>query len=279
MDWLQELYKKEVEERVRTLQKEHEDTMSAMVKDLDRMRSEQAGQLQDVMRLREQLKLKAEHRVRELTEEHETDMRQKEGEWMEEVEKWKSEVSSTKLTLQTELDRLRQSHQTELEAVRAAMEKKVEHLKEKYQADLETIQLSMTVEQKKGSVEKERWENQSKQREESLTQQVSNLTKELRTSKDQLALAQQRITELGREISESSSLRSQLDQECERSDELRREIQSLRDCVETSTQEEKRWKKKFTEKDCELASECGRLLGINLPSLPSGYSQDGRRAQ
>ena len=223
------------------MQQEHRERVASLTRELERVSSEQAGHIKDIVQLREQVKAKLEQREKELTSRHEREMRAAVEEGRKDVERCKTEAAMAKI----------------------AMEREMDGLKERHRAEMETLRHSLRgEEEEKGAAEARRWEEKErelreelKQQEQSLARRVSGLSEELRTARDQLAVERQRITEMSGELeagqSESRGLWGQLEEARRERDRQREKVESLQASLQTTEEEERSWREKLAGQESE----------------------------
>lgn len=208
--------------------------MENLTRELEKVNSDQTRQVKEVLELREQVRTTLEQRERELTERHRMELEEQ----TRHIEKCQSEVSLAKIEMEREVTRLKERHTAELEAMKLSL---------------------MSEEKERGAAEIQKWQEKEKslqdqlrEKEESLAQRVSDFSEELRTARDELALARQRATESSEQLevtqSELCGLHSQLDKGCNEREQLREQVRAL----QTRKDEEgKRWRDKLSEKEGE----------------------------
>ena len=228
--------KKEVEELVETVKKEHQQKVACLARDLEQVSLQQSKQLEEIAHLRSETRLNWEEKERELCERHEREMRAAEETRREEIERWTSELALVKTENERVVGEMTERHRAELEAAR------------------------LTVQEKVGAEEGRRWREMERRlreemgvREEELAQRASCLSEELRSVRDQLMLARQRESEATQQLEVSQSevcgLRGRLEEGEREIERLREELVLLRTRAEVAENEREQWREKLSERE------------------------------
>ena len=211
--------------------------MAGLVKELEQVSLKQAEQLKEIAHLRDEAKTTMEQKERELTDKHRRDMRESEQKWRNEIDEYCLEAASVK---------------TELE-------KEVVKLKEKHRCELESLRLSL--EEERGVVESQKWEErerilqeQMKLKEQSLAERVSGLSDELRTTRDQLVVYRHKVNEVTEQLKNAQSdmceeLQCQLEEAHKEKDRLVNKLTSLQASLGTAEEDGRMLREQLSEKE------------------------------
>lgn len=220
-----------------SVQQEHKQKMAGLVKELEQVSLKQAEQLKEIAHLRDEAKTTMEQKERELTDKHRRDMRESEQKWRNEIDEYCLEAASVK---------------TELE-------KEVVKLKEKHRCELESLRLSL--EEERGVVESQKWEErerilqeQMKLKEQSLAERVSGLSDELRTTRDQLVVYRHKVNEVTEQLKNAQSdmceeLQCQLEEAHKEKDRLVNKLTSLQASLGTAEEDGRMLREQLSEKE------------------------------
>ena len=232
---LQVSYRKEVEEKLVSLNCQHKRELEQLTGALSRLRSDQQAQLKQLAGLKDGFTRKADKQVTELLDKHKSELLAMEKQAEEKREKAHRELSHLRLSQNEELARLNQLHRGELEA----QERK-----------LVSSKAELLAEEGRRWREREgRMASEAAQREEELRLTVSTLTSDLRTARDRLALAEQRARELESHCearqADSSGTRKQLD-------DAKEEVKKLRTSLNTCSSELAITKEQYKQQGREM---------------------------
>lgn len=246
---------------MKSLQQEHRQKVESLTRELEKVNGDQTRQIKEVLELREQFRTALEQREKELTERHRRELEEQ----TRHVEKCQSEVSLTKMEMERKVARLQERHAAELEAIKLSL---MSEEKEREAAEIQRWQ------------EKERsLQDQLREKEESLAQRVSDFSEELRTARDELALARQRVTELSEQLEvgqrELCGLHNQLDKGRNEREQLIEKVRALHTRKE---EEEKRWRDKLSEKEGENRHTKGRQPQYDSLYFNRTICEDGGKA-
>lgn len=218
--------------------------MQSLTRELEKFKSDQAQQLREVSRLKDAFTKTSSEQMKELKLQHKREL-----EDARERSKRESEA------LMAELDSQAVSHTKELQRVRQEYEGKLSTLEEK----------SNRVQSELLSDVRRKWEDHAKvlqdehsQREEQLKNQISTLTDNLRSSKDRLALAEQRIKEMETSFEEnmadSSGLRAQLRGAEQKANDLQSSLSSLSTELDIAKEQYRQQSKEMQQMSGELVT-------------------------
>ncbi len=231
-------YWKEVGERLGELQTEHTQQVNKLTAELQRLKGEQSRQVKEVSELKDRFARKTGEQVKSLKDKHEREIQELARNGEMERQKHQKDLSSLRGQHQNDQERLRREHKLELDGEREK---------------LRQIQNKLVSEEAEKRQEVERSLRQEfTEREESLKQQVSDLSSELRATKDKLALAEQRVREMElycqEDKEDSNSLKDKLQAAVEEREQLRSTIRTL-------------------ESEVEIAREQYRLQAVEMQGL------------
>ena len=197
---MQVSYHNEVEEKLQSLKAEHVHKVQSLTRELEKFKYDQAQQLREVSQLKDVFTKTSSEQIKELKQQHDRELRRVRDQAENERELLKTELDSQAMSHERELKRTRQEYEAKLRTVEENLSNVQGHL--------------LSEERKKREEEMRAMQDDYSQREEQLKNQISVLTKDLRSSKDKLALAEQRIKELEttseESMADSSGLRAQL---------------------------------------------------------------------
>ena len=224
------------------MQLEHRQKVESLVAEVEKVSLQQAAQLKEVVQLREQAKATLERREKELVDKHEREMKAAAEEGARQAERCSLEVASAKKEMEREMEGLIDRHRTELEAMKTSLMGK--------EKEREAAEMQRWVERERALQE------QMRLKEQSLAQRVSDLSEELRTAKDQLAVARQGMVEMEEQVEMAQSgvhgLHGELEEACREREGLREQVASLQDRVKRAEEEGKRWREKLSEKEGKI---------------------------
>ena len=239
---MQASQQRDSEELLKAIQLEHKKKVEGLVVELEKVSLQQAGQLKEIAELRQQARATWERREKELTDKQEREMRVAIEEHARQAERCRSEVTSAKQEMEREMKGVIERHRTELEAIKSSL---------------------MGEEKERAAAEMQRWvererdlQEKMKLKEQSLAQRVADLSEELRTAKDQLAVARQRITEMEEQLevgqSEVHRLCGEREGEHQERERLREQVASLQNRVNRAEEEGRKWREKLSEKEGKI---------------------------
>ncbi len=227
--------------------------MQSLITQLEKFRSEQTKQLKQIGDLRTKMLKQASEEMKVLRLQHE-----------EELAKVRQDGQLLTQTLNNEISSLKSQHAAEIDS-----------LTKKFQSQLDAQSKSLTSAQKdlisherQAYEEKERHLNATCiEKEELLKQQISNLSKELRTSNDKLALAEQRIRDVEAHFKESRAGSGTLKALLEKSEA---DIECLRGTVNSLQTDLDIAREKYNQQTVELQTTSGDL-SLNLLNFSTVY--------
>ncbi len=227
--------------------------MQSLITQLEKFRSEQTKQLKQIGDLRTKMLKQASEEMKVLRLQHE-----------EELAKVRQDGQLLTQTLNNEISSLKSQHAAEIDS-----------LTKKFQSQLDAQSKSLTSAQKdlisherQAYEEKERHLNATCiEKEELLKQQISNLSKELRTSNDKLALAEQRIRDMEAHFEESRAGSGTLKALLEKSEA---DIECLRGTVNSLQTDLDIAREKYNQQTVELQTTSGDL-SLNLLNFSTVY--------
>ena len=246
-----------------SVQQEHKEKVGSLVRELQQVSLQQTKQLKVIEDIRTETRSSRERRERELTERHEREMSAAEVSWGEKVK----------------------SCQAELALAGSETERKMREIRERHRAELEALRVSL--EEEKGASESRRWEEREgalrqemRVREEDLAKRASGLSEELRTVRDQLMLARQRVVEVTEEMETSRgevcSLRGQLEERQTETERLGQQLDLLQARAESAEEDTEKLVKTLSERDGET---CKFVFQLTVHSPHRAGSQTGGRTQ
>lgn len=231
-------YRKEVEDKLQNVQSEHVQKVRSLTGELEKFKSDQTRQLKEVSQLKELFAKTSSKQMKELKQQHEKEMKEAREQATKLNESLKAELSSESATHAKELEKLRQQY-----------ERQQAHLEENFAKSRSAL---LAEERKKWEERVGTMTDEHAQKEEQLKDQMSLLTKELRSSKDKLALAEQKIKELMTTFEEtkvdSSGLQDQLRESEDKVGALQSTLASLRTELDIARDQYKQQSKEMQSK-------------------------------
>lgn len=253
-------YRKEVEEKLKSLKSEHITKVQSLTKEIEKFKTDQSKQLREVSQLKDAFAKASSDQMKELKEQHEKELRQVKEQSKKGSEKLKAELASQAA-----------SHTTELESMKQDYEAKMNSMRE----SVSTAQREMLDEERK------KWEEQMRQlqgegseREELLKKEVSTLTKDLRAAKDKLALAEQRVKELVTSFEENKADSSGLQARLQESEA---EVGTLKSSLASMSNELDIAREQYRQQSREMQEMSGKIYTSSQKrngDIPFSYTRD-----
>lgn len=242
---MQVSYHKEVEEKLKSLKSEHVHRVQSLTRELERFKCDQAKQLKEVSQLKQTFAETSSEQMRVLKEKFEKELREVRERYQKESDRMKAELTSQATSHSRELEKLKQEHEAEIVTLGENSAKLRSELlaeeKRKWEEQVRTLQ------------------DEYSQIEEQKTNQISVLTKDLRASKDKLALAEQKIKELVTSFEEnkadSSGLQAQLRESEQRVDNLKSSLATLKNELDIAKEQYRQQSKEMQQMSGELIWE------------------------
>ena len=224
-----------MEEKLQTLKSEHVHKVQFLAGELEKFKSDQAKQLREVSQLKDAFAKTSSDRMKKLKQQHEIELREVREQSNKGIETLKAELASQAEAHARELGNLKREHKSQLTALEEDAAKAQHEL--------------LTEERKKWEEQERTLQDEYSQKEEQLKNQVSVLTKDLRVSKDKLALAEQKIKELVTNFEEnradSSGLRGQLQESQQKVGALESSLASLHNELDIAREQYKQQSKEM----------------------------------
>lgn len=200
-------------DRLGALKSEHTQQIQQLTEQLERLKNEQSRQVKEIAGLHEGFAKKANEQLKV----HEKEMGELTAKSKREIQKLQAEVASLTALRQKEQSDLKQQYHRELETQRENL--------------ANTQSEFMAAEARKWEEREASLRQQFLENEEQLKRQVSTLSNDLRTTRDKLALSEQRLKELELHYEEnkldSSGLKEKLSAARAEVEELRGKVNSL----------------------------------------------------
>lgn len=235
-----------VEDKLADMKSCHSHKVLLMTQQLEKLKKEQVQQLKEITELHEEVRKKYDNKVQVMEEKHQ-----------EVLDRLKEELGEASLATITSL---KAQHRREIEGLKQDLETQVENEKLKHHKTM------LEAEEKEKNMREKIVQN-----EDSLKQQISTLSTELRTSRDRLALSEQKVKELLSQFEQgqasSAGLETQLKDALQEAEKLKAALREVQIELDVSREHYKQQ----TAELKEMAGKCNVIdeeVGLGLGLLP-----------
>ena len=234
-------YRKEVEEKLKSLRSEHVSKVQSLTRVLEKFKSDQAKQLSEVSQLKDSFAKTSSEQMKELRQQHEKEVREAKEQSNKRAEKLKAELNSQAALHTSELEKMKQGYEAQVASMKENMSS--------------AQRATLTEERKKWEELVKRLQEGHSEKEEQLKSQVAMLTKDLRVAKDKLALAEQKVKDLAasceENIADSSGLQARLQASLAEVGTLKSSMASLNNELDIAREQYRQQSKEMKHMSCK----------------------------